>query len=642
MSLREAAMNVTNLELRDDFAEPLPQGAVLGSLTTSSHIRLGADVEGRLGVDHGALRLACPDVPGWGRLAIAYGPFTKQANRCAAFLLLNGHHGSQTRRVYSGRWRSVMRSRFTGLVRRLLVTGPVKRLVPRLGRVAPVSLHDLTVPAYRTNLRVGWFPRPDHPTRSALPGLCVAAAGARNGDLRAVVGGRELTVVPSITNIPLGVAILDCSHGTTFLVGGLAGARRLAPYPQVRPVAFDSHRDEPRGFLGIHQSVLGEVGFTSDSRVYGIGMGAWGEQCPCVTPFAAAPPDEPMRKVLDSPAGLLVARLPDTTVPVRLRFRSAGHDDYWEVRVGQRAVELGRCVGGSWSPIGNVSRPRRAQQLLVQDSGTSLLVAFDGRPVLGGHIEDDVLGEAAGVELGPGWDRTALTVLPRELPMPPHLVLGTLWQPGRATVLLRDGLSGEGLLDGHQSGDRRWRRVDGTGTIKLSDGPAQVDATPGRHNPGRSLHVVDWDESTVDISVTITPPVRSNRGENRGRAGIVLRRSNGDQLIVATYLDDWYVGRSVSSFVTVDGTEHFHRAVWTNVDDRVSWDRPYRLRVSFDGDRYLARIDDEPVLFRRISDVVSDCDGFRPDMVGLAVNEEFGNDSGSAFGDVEIGTLSEQ
>ncbi len=59
----------------DRFMEPVAAGHLIGSSTAGGAVRLGADVEGRLAVDHDALRIRCPREPGWARHGIAYGPF---------------------------------------------------------------------------------------------------------------------------------------------------------------------------------------------------------------------------------------------------------------------------------------------------------------------------------------------------------------------------------------------------------------------------------------------------------------------------------------------------------------------------------------------------------------------------------------
>lgn len=628
----------TSLLLVDEFADELPRGAVIGTASSTGQLRLGVDREGCLGIDLGALRLAAPEVPGWRRHALSYGPLTAQVNDCAAFLLLNGHHGSQTRRVYSGRLRSFMRSWATGSIRRFLVTGPWRGGARRLGRIAPTSAHDLTVPVHRTSLRIGWFAAPDRPRLNELPSFSVAAAGVRNGDLRVRTHGRDLTVVEGITNTPLCLVILRCHHGTTYLAGGMVDAFGVPAYPELRPVAFIPGGPTSKAYLGLHQSVLGEVGFNQDTRLYGVRHGSWGGCC-CERPLTAESSGVSGTSVSTAnDPGCLSVPLPDQ-VPTWLRFRQTGSADYWEVRFDRTVMELGHVAQGRWTSLRRGRRPRRAATLMIQDDGNTILVAVDGRQVLGGPLEAEPVAAARGVDLGPGWDRDALIVVPRQVSLPNHLQMGRIWRPEPCRSVTSDPLRGEGELVDHTSRGSRWRQVEGKGTVHLGPDGAQVNASHDRPSPGRSLFTLPWSHPGVEVSVTITPP-RGQEGEiHRCRAGVVIKGDKGCQLVVATYLDDWYVGNSLSSFVTVDGKELFYRAVWTNVAHRITWGRPYQLSVTFDGDQYLARIDGEPVLYRRISDVAPSHSGFRPTEVGLAVNEEFGCDTGSRFSDLTLGTL---
>jgi hypothetical protein len=56
-----------------------------------------------------------------------------------------------------------------------------------------------------------------------------------------------------------------------------------------------------------------------------------------------------------------------------------------------------------------------------------------------------------------------------------------------------------------------------------------------------------------------------------------------------------------------------------------------RLGLSSDGDRYLAFIDDEPVLYRAFRDVYPDASRLQIRKVGIVANWEFGTDTGSTF-----------
>ena len=78
----------------DGFDDELPPGRVIGSRAPGGFTRRGADAERHIAIDHGALRIGHLDRPGWGRAAIAYGPFEPAAGLLATVHVLNGHNAS--------------------------------------------------------------------------------------------------------------------------------------------------------------------------------------------------------------------------------------------------------------------------------------------------------------------------------------------------------------------------------------------------------------------------------------------------------------------------------------------------------------------------------------------------------------------
>ena len=181
-----------------------------------------------------------------------------------------------------------------------------------------------------------------------------------------------------------------------------------------------------------------------------------------------------------------------------------------------------------------------------------------------------------------------------------------------------------------------WRRDVGAGTFRVEpERGVVVDATATRPCPGRTIFTVPWpDPSVADLETTIVPPPRSVEATAMSRAGLVFWDDARNHLIVSLWLNDrpaHFVGGSVSSFIVLDGHEDVYDAVWTNVSQRIAHGAPVRLRVSFDGDRYLAWLDDELVLWRSISDVYPRAGRFAITRVGLVANWEWGTDTGSAF-----------
>lgn len=129
----------------------------------------------------------------------------------------------------------------------------------------------------------------------------------------------------------------------------------------------------------------------------------------------------------------------------------------------------------------------------------------------------------------------------------------------------------------------------------------------------------------------MTPPGSARGQKHEGRGGLVFWQDRDHYLIVNLWLHDGYAGASISSFPIVGGFDDIYNAVWSNIGSRATWGRPFRLGVVFDGDRYIARVDGEPVIMRAISDVYPRAPRLRIRRVGLAANWEWGLDTGTVF-----------
>jgi hypothetical protein len=141
------------------------------------------------------------------------------------------------------------------------------------------------------------------------------------------------------------------------------------------------------------------------------------------------------------------------------------------------------------------------------------------------------------------------------------------------------------------------------------------------------------DPSFADLEVAFVPPgVARSRGEG-SRAGLTFFQDDDNLVIVNVWLDDSpnHDGSAVSLFARVGGHERDLDAVWTNVGRRVSWGRPCVLRAAFDGEQILVRLHGEPVLHRRTTDLYPGTRPLAVERVGLAVNREWGDDTGTRF-----------
>lgn len=101
--------------------------------------------------------------------------------------------------------------------------------------------------------------------------------------------------------------------------------------------------------------------------------------------------------------------------------------------------------------------------------------------------------------------------------------------------------------------------------------------------------------------------------------------------MIANWLDDVYDGASVSSFFHLNGFEELYDAVWSNVGNRIQWGVPHQFRAVFDGGRYIVFINDEPLLYRALTDIYPNIKPLHINRVGIVANWEWGDDTGSMF-----------
>jgi hypothetical protein len=88
---------------------------------------------------------------------------------------------------------------------------------------------------------------------------------------------------------------------------------------------------------------------------------------------------------------------------------------------------------------------------------------------------------------------------------------------------------------------------------------------------------------------------------------------------------------SIAAFFQIDGFEELYDAVWSNVGSRMHWGEPHDFRVAFDGGAFVASINEEPLVYRALTDVYPRAKALRINRVGLVANWEWGTDTGSSF-----------
>lgn len=647
--------------LTDAFTDDVALGKVVGGVGPFGARRTGVDAEGRIGADNGALRIKPLTRPGWGREGLAYGPFEREPGLVMGVHLLNGHHASQTFVHHQ-----TPRQRIRAVAKSVL---SLKR---------PVGRHH-------ENLAVGFFesPGPKDPIRAGH-GLVMHSATADNGELWAGVAGSPLRVVRGVRNLPLAVYVALRAQGAVYYVATVPEDPDLPALPWVRPVALDHSGNAPVLYPGVHQRILGEVGYRVDSRVWQVGVarvpaladwcggasladrltgdgdlagsaadrgGRWRSWEGSATRTATgvlAPEAGTFVLEGESPAGLVHARI--TTGPrprlVGLVWRASTEDrSCWRLLAGPDGVELAVLGPQGVEVVATASapglRPGSTHSLQVLDDGQVFSLHLDGTLLFDRWFDDGRLagGVGAGLTVAAGDHPTTFgdfEAHPR-LMRAPFLDEPTWPQlPDFGPPVFDEKFDAVGA-DLHDvttpSGARPWRRIEGAGRLVLEGrAGARVDADPSRPNPGRTIYGVDWEcPEGVDVSVTATPP-GSRRGErHNGRSGLVLWQDEQNYLVVNVWLDDWLVGTSVSTFYRIRGHEDMYDAVWTLTGEKVTWGVSHTLRVAFDGERFVAYLDDRPMLYRAIRDVYPDAPRLSVNRIAVIANEEWGDDTGTLF-----------
>jgi hypothetical protein len=568
---------------------------------------------------------------------------------------------------------------------RWLLVGDKRRMWRRLRQWWRSGSGLMYWPWLEENLAVGWFPTeaPAQPVRQGA-GMAVHAIVPEGGELWARVGTNSARTVRGLQNIPLYYTVVLREQGAAYYASSPAGAPGVGAFPALRPLAIDSFGADETLYAGVHQSVLGEIGFRVDTRVYGVqvqripelaawygsahgadrltGAGSLGTSAADVggtwTAWSGniertargavgATAENAAIMQLASPAGLVHALVDCGERPVEgvaLVWRARDERNFWCFEVGSGYAELSVVqegqrhrharVAGRFLPANTVSA------LQVCDDGESMRLYVNGALAYGSTLQDARLASASGAGLRlPGADSGValrrFEVHPREIRIPSlQAFTGPRFGFGDRVVAVDDFDGPPGDLAGRITpvGDLRWERALGCGAIELTGAKAaRVKATSAQPCPGRTMYMVPWPNAGfADVQLTITPPRRSQGTREKGRSGLVFWQDPDNYLIVNTWVEDW-PAMSVSAFFQVGGFEELYDAVWTNVGTRMHWGEPHDFRVTFDGMHFASYINGEPVLYRALTDVYAGCAPFRVNRVGIVANWEWGNDTGSSF-----------
>lgn len=681
------------LKFSDDFTDSRTPGTVIGSLSTSGERRLGVDVEGVLSIDNGALRIAPLLDAGFGRAVLAYGPFARQPGLAFAVYMINGHNTSQAEPLsdtlrkrldywFKGSGTDRRRERLV----QWLLSRRIRRTLRQFRRWKRTAKDKISVPSLDENLAVGWFPSATVPDpRVKGNGFIMHALGPENGELWVGETASRTRALRGVQNVPIYYVVVARSEGAVYYVSSVEGAVGLPPHPWLRPVAVDAGPLTDEMYVGIHQSVLGQIGWRLDTRIYGVrvahitGYDSWYGGAHAADKLVSeelqagtlaekggkwqvwarrsengdATPSHPETErfaLLDpgAPSGLVHASATvggDSPARVGLLWRFLDKHNHWRLELSARACEIVFVTGGKRETLASREYPPSSvssRRLQILDDGDHLMAYVDGEPLSDKWIMDTRLHTASKVGICLNTQKQSQAALhsfeahPRQLRLPNILDMGAPWLRKGTQVVIADDFAGEaGDLEGRTTpiGGGRWRRIIGKGIIETTgSGVAHVRASVHEPCPGRTVYCVDWPHPDfVDMEVTITPPGSRQGEQQRTTAGFILYQDPRNYVTLNAYRSDYYPAGSVSTFFKFGGFEDVYDAVWSNVADRINYGRPLRLKLCCDGERYLVFINDETVLFRAFRDVYPEADRLLIRKVGIIANWEFGTDTGSKF-----------
>jgi hypothetical protein len=678
--------------LLDCYEAPLAPGSVIGSAAGGRGERKGIDTERVISIDHGALRIAPLLKPAWGRSGISYGPFSRRNGLAFGTLCLNGHNISRTSPLpdrFKGRlWRWAIGSETERPLKRIIHWARKRQrtlLYRRLFQWARFGTRFFQVPIQDENLSVGWFPAEIviDPLRVGSA-LTVHAVIPEGGELWAT-GSSSLSAFQGLQNIPMYYFVALRDHGAAFYAASaIAGVPGLETYPYMRLLAIEPFADDKTVYAGIHQCVLGEIGFRVDTRVYrsqvdvvpefsnwyGSAHGADSFRGEGLLHLSSAETGarwdvcegrlsrtsqgligmdllNSALLELDSPAGIIHVLIEVGKEPVDgvgIIFRAKDPGNFWYLELGAHFCRIGLRESGHCHNFASDDRarlvPNAVNSLQIADDGKQFRIHLNGTMIYNTAFSDTRWEEAtaAGVRLvgrNEGVFLRDFEAHPRRIPVPPAFKFDSPFsnEHGRTAVVQDDFSGPAGHLAGRTTlvGGQTWRKEMGAGSFELTGAKSvKVVATPQTPCPNRTAYTVSWiNPHFADVQINICPP-GTNKGQNeRGRGGLILWEDARNYIIFNLWNDDacW----SVSSFFCVEGYEEIYDAVWTNIGRRVRWGIPYDFRVIFRRNSFLCHLNDEPVLYRALTDIYPDWNNFLINRVGIVANWEWGTDTGSVF-----------
>ncbi|MEB3280695.1 MAG: nucleotide-binding protein [Lyngbya sp.] len=674
--------------ITDSYSDERLAGQTIGTLSAIGVQRQGSDVEKAIAIDNEALRLPFLVQPGWGRQGIAYGPYRRRNGLTLAVFMLNGHNTSQTGNIQQSllrrslRWVAGSGSRAPIQQVLGLAASPYKqRMWRRWQYWASHTPQRFQQPRLNENLAVGWFPSavPTDPLREGN-GLIVHATGAENGELWTRVGDSLQSAFKGLQNLQVYYVVILREKGAAYYACSVPNAFGLTAYPDLRPLAIDPFNCDETVYGAIYQSVLGQIGFSIDTRVYGtqiVDIPTWGTWYGTAhgadrlvgkgfvkgseaemggkwrvfsgnfqrSPQGAIAIESESFAVLNSrqTSGLIhtLIETSDIITPVAILWRVQDEENFWCFWLSgtQCQLEIKQRGKGNSIAVSNALKlqTNTINSVQILDDGATFNLYLNGQLVFDTSFSDSRFQEATGAGLGAENSNDQLyfrqfEVHPRSLSLPTEIDMGSPWLETGKKVVVAEYFSGEPQeLTGKETtvGHKVWQKEFGKGTIQMTGkGRAKVQASWQNPNPGRTAYTIDWDDALfADVEADITPPKLYKNKKTEGRGGLIFWQDKNNYMIVANWLSASYAGSSISSFFCINGFEDVYDAVWTNVGRRINWGVTHNLRVVFDGMNYTAFIDDEPVLYRALTDVYPQLK--QPLLIcriGIVANWEWGGD----------------
>ncbi len=521
------------LKMKDNFSDPHPLGQVVGQPNAEGIVRGGRDVEGVMAVDQGALRIRPLLHPGWGRSALAYGPFPRQPGLTFAVYMLNGHNTSQSGELTQsvlrrlGRW--ALGSGTMPLGRRLwnwTKNGHKSHFLRQVQHWYWLNRHykNGQLPVLDENMAVGWFADEAPDPMASGTGFVMHALGANNGELWLQANGKSAPVLSGCQNVPIFYVVVLRQKGAVYYAASLPGTVGLGTLPQLRPLGIDVRNEDANLYAVVTQSVLGQIGFSVDSRVYGAEVTAvptlenWYTTAHAADPFTGAgslhksaaevggiwqvsegafsrteqglqaqAANSAAWLQTDQPVGLLhlLATPQQAETAVSLFWRVQDDENKWRLR-----LENGRCQAavqeqGVWQSLSEADGialvPGQAHAIQILDDGHTIHFMLDGAPLLPPLVAEQ-FAQASGVGLALADSDTTVRdfeIHPRSVPIPAEVSVPIPWLPETAVTTVNDSFEGTaGDLDGRQLGHQRQ-------SLAAHHGHGSFSANGTRRCPGR-------------------------------------------------------------------------------------------------------------------------------------------------------------